>query len=148
MDASSSSRLFSGKILKPTIFIQGPTNFFNGLRIPFLRNILGRKSDSIVGIRGCNMGYWKEDAFSINGYNEEIEGWGREDSEFIARLINNGVLKRNLRLGAVQFHIYHQEYDRTLLNKNDRVLNQTLEHNLTYCDQGINQKVLSAVAQG
>ena len=83
------------------------------------------------------MGYWRDDALHVNGYNEDIVGWGREDSEFIARLINYGVMKRNLRLGAVQFHIYHKEYDRTLLNKNDSILNHTLKSKLITCTKGI-----------
>ena len=83
------------------------------------------------------MGYWKEDAFNINGYNEKIEGWGREDSEFVARMVNNGLYKRNLRMGGIEFHIYHAEYDRKLLNKNDDVLNMTLSKKLTSCEFGI-----------
>ena len=86
------------------------------------------------------MGYWKEDALFVNGYNEEIEGWGREDSEFIARLINNNLSKLNMRLGGVQFHIYHKEYDRTLLNKNDSILKTTIENKTIACENGIVKK--------
>jgi len=83
------------------------------------------------------MGYWKQDALDVNGYNEQIEGWGREDSEFVARLVNYDLYKRNLRLGGIQFHIYHQEYDRELLNKNDDILNYTVDEKLIYCENGI-----------
>ena len=86
------------------------------------------------------MGYWKEDAYLVNGYNEDIEGWGREDSEFVARLVNNGLYKRNLRFGGIQFHIYHKEYDRELLHQNDSILEQTIHKKLKWCDDGIFEK--------
>ncbi|MEN8247337.1 MAG: glycosyltransferase [Bacteroidota bacterium] len=132
-----SDRLFKNEIEVPNIFMKGTVNFFNGVRIPFLKKIFARKKKSINGIRGCNMAYWKENAYKVNGYNENIVGWGREDSEFVARLTNVGLYKRNLRLGGVQFHIYHEENDRKLLNKNDDILNDTLKNNLTYCTHGI-----------
>ena len=31
------------------------------------------------------------DCEKINGFNNDFEGWGREDSEFILRLINSGI---------------------------------------------------------
>lgn len=132
-------RIFNHQVTAPNIFMEGTVNFFNGIRIPFLQNLISSKQKSIVGIRGCNMGYWKEDAFKVNGYNEKIEGWGREDSEFVARLINDGLYKRNLRLGGIQFHVYHAEYDRKLLNKNDDILNKAIQQELTTCEFGINR---------
>ena len=30
--------------------------------------------------RGCNVSFWKSDFIAANGYNEDIKGWGREDS--------------------------------------------------------------------
>ncbi len=135
-----SNKIFTGEIKRPHIFMRGATNFFNGIRIPLLHNLLGVKRRSIEGIRGCNMAFWKDDAFKVNGYNEDIEGWGREDSEFVARLVNNGLYKRNLRVGAIEYHLYHPEYDRKLLTKNDDILNQTIAHQLTRCEYGIYQQ--------
>ena len=37
------------------------------------------------------MAFYKKDFESVNGFNNDFEGWGREDSEFVARLINNGI---------------------------------------------------------
>ncbi len=133
----TSKKIFDGKITNPHVYMRGVINFFNGIRMPFLQKLISIKRFSIQGIRGCNMAYWKADAYKVNGYNEEIQGWGREDSEFVARLVNAGIYKRNLRLGGVQYHIYHKEYDRKLLNKNDGILNETLTKNLTWCKNGI-----------
>jgi len=137
-----SQKVFHKKIKQPNIFMKGVVNFFNGMHIPLLRDFLAMKRLSIVGIRGCNMAYWKKDAFKVNGYNEEIQGWGREDSEFVARLVNLGIYKRNLRFGGIQYHIYHREYDRELLNKNDNILNVTMKDKLIYCKEGIVNETL------
>lgn len=137
LDRDVSQKVFEGVLKRPNVFMKGVVNFFNGIRISFLQKPISIKRLSIVGIRGCNMAYWKADAFEVNGYNEEIHGWGREDSEFVARLVNNGIYKRNLRLGGIQYHIYHKEYDRKLLTKNDDILNQTINKKLITCKKGI-----------
>ena len=139
LDEVLSKRLFNDEIKSPNIFMKGAVNFFNGIRVPAIQNMLANKKKSIDGIRGCNMAYWKKDAIKVNGYNEEIVGWGREDSEFVARLINTGLFKRNLRLGGVQFHIYHEEHDRDLLNKNDNILEKTIKDKKITCKVGIKQ---------
>ncbi len=137
LNAKASERLFNFEADEPSIWMKGTTNFFNGLRVPLLQPFLTSKKRSIEGIRGCNMAYWKKDAFRVNGYNEAIQGWGREDSEFAARLINIGLYKRNLRLGGIEFHLYHKEYDRKLLNKNDDILHRAISEKLTQCEEGL-----------
>jgi len=134
-----SQKLFNKEIKQPNVLMKGVINFFNGIRIPFLQKLISFNRLTIVGVRGCNMAYWKKDAFLVNGYNEDIQGWGREDSEFVARLVNNGIYKRNLRMGGIQYHLYHKEYDRKLLTKNDDILTRTIEKKLTICKNGINK---------
>jgi predicted glycosyltransferase involved in capsule biosynthesis len=46
-----------------------------------------------IAVRGCNMSFWKEDLIKVNGYDEEMTGWGREDSEISARLVHNRIKK-------------------------------------------------------
>jgi len=135
-----SQKLFKNEIRMPHVLMKGVINFFNGIRLPFFQKLISMKRLSIQGIRGCNMAYWKKDAFLVNGYNEDIQGWGREDSEFVARLVNNGIYKRNLRMGGVQYHIYHKEYDRKLLTTNDDILTKTLTNNMKDCENGIIKK--------
>ena len=52
---------------------------------PLLRTCHGLR-----GIRGCNLGIWRDDLVRVNGYNEDFVGWGREDSELAVRLMNTG----------------------------------------------------------
>lgn len=139
LNSRISEKIFNNRIKRPNVWMKGVVNFFNGIRIPFLQKIISFQRLSIIGIRGCNMAYWREDAIRVNGYNENIKGWGREDSEFVARLVNSGVYKRNLRFGAIQYHIYHKEYDRELLNRNDDILNSTLKQKKIFCKNGISK---------
>ena len=137
LNADASQRIFNHQVETPNIFMEGTINFFNGIRIPLLHNVFSAKKPSYKGIRGCNMAYWKDDAIRINGYNEDMEGWGSEDHEFVARMINIGLIKRNLRLGGIQFHIFHEEYDRNLITKNDNILKIATDRKLIYCENGI-----------
>ena len=45
---------------------------------PLLQNL---RSDDGMYVRGCHMAFWRNDLVAVNGYNEDIEGLGREDSE-------------------------------------------------------------------
>ena len=89
------------------------------------------------GIKSCNMAFYKKACININGFNNEFEGWGREDSEFVIRLINNGIKRNNIRFKAIQFHLWHQENSRRSLPKNDLILNEALINSITWCKNGL-----------
>ena len=78
------------------------------------------------GVLGSNMSYWRDDAMAINGYNEKMEGWGKEDDEFGIRLNNLGVKKRALRFSAIQYHLYHQLNSRANLAQNKAILDESI----------------------
>ena len=84
------------------------------------------------------MAFYKTDCININGFNNDFEGWGREDSEFIARLINSGIIRKNIRFSAIQYHLWHNENSRESLKKNDEILKNTINQNLKCCENGIN----------
>ena len=52
------------------------------------------KSITLSKTRGCNFSCWKKDFIIVNGYNEDMVGWGFEDSELSVRLINKGLFKK------------------------------------------------------
>ena len=70
----------------------------------------------------------------FNGY-----GWGREDSEFVVRLLNSGINRKNLRFNAIQFHLWHNENTRALLQQNDILLQNAIDNNAKWCDNGVDK---------
>ena len=73
----------------------------------------------------------------VNGFNEKFNKWGREDSEFVERLYNTGIRRRNLKFRGIQFHLYHPEGKAD--KENDFLLNMAIEQKLTWCEKGIDQ---------
>ncbi|HUK01958.1 MAG TPA: glycosyltransferase family 2 protein [Steroidobacteraceae bacterium] len=88
-------------------------------------------------IRGCNQAYWKHDLLAVNGFNEAMIGWGREDNEIAARLYHRGIVRRNLKFQALAIHLHHPRRAPQGFNPNDYVLNDTLERRLTWCERGL-----------
>ncbi len=111
----------------------------NCWRSYLLARLFSFKSVSLTGIKTCNFAFLKKDAVTVNGFNEEFIGWGREDSEFTARLINSGLRRQNMRFAALAYHLYHPMNDRTRLEHNDRILRRTIDLKLTWCEKGIDQ---------
>lgn len=110
----------------------------NGRRIPWLTPLFSRyKASDGTYARSCNMACWRSDLMAVNGYNEDISGWGREDSELSCRLINAGVKKRFLKFGAIQFHLHHPENSKERDPRNIALLEQTRAQKLTRIPNGI-----------
>jgi glycosyltransferase involved in cell wall biosynthesis len=105
----------------------------------FLYKFFSIKENYLKGIKTCNMSFFKKDFISVNGFNNEFKGWGREDSEFIVRLLNKGINRITLKFSAIQYHLWHDEADRKALVVNDKLLQKAVTENLDWCDQGINK---------
>ncbi|MEQ7798441.1 glycosyltransferase family 2 protein [Pedobacter sp. ASV1-7] len=124
-------------------FSKGITNVFSVLRIPLMWPVFEtsykNKGNEVYEIHGCNMAYWRKDIIKVNGYNELFNGWGPEDKELIARMMNAGIQKRFIKLGALAFHLYHKENSRKMLEKNTELFEETIAKKLVYCEKGINQ---------
>lgn len=93
--------------------------------------------DFIKGIRGCNMSFYKSDCVAINGFNEAFEGWGREDSEFVARFLFNGGELRRLKFAGIVYHLYHPESTRTMLESNHNIYLKTIAAKSRFCTLGL-----------
>lgn len=79
-----------------------------------------------AAVRTCNMGMFLEDARLVSGFDESFVGWGREDSDFVVRLLNRGLRIRSGRLAACVAHLYHDEADRDRLSDNETRFQYTL----------------------
>ncbi|MBL7003447.1 MAG: glycosyltransferase family 2 protein [Gammaproteobacteria bacterium] len=135
---------FTKKILKtkkikiPSFFSNEVKNKLNIFRIPFISTMLCRKNNQNMSrIRGCNFSLFKDDIIKVNGFNEEFTTWGKEDSEFVKRLFNAGIYRKNLKFSALQYHLYHKEGSAN--DNNISILNNTINNNLIWCQDGINQ---------
>lgn len=120
-------------------FSKGIRNRLNTFYNPFLMKLFSFYNKKMMKVRGCNMSFWRQDLIAINGYNEDMTGWGREDSEICARLINLNKLKKHIKFGAVEYHQYHKLSSRSELNKNHEILTKTIDENLTFCQNGLNK---------
>ncbi|MBK8109891.1 MAG: hypothetical protein IPK46_05905 [Saprospiraceae bacterium] len=83
------------------------------------------------------MHFWMEDAVRVNGFNEAFIGWGREDSEFVCRLLNAGIQRKNIALAAVAWHLYHPEASRKMLPENDAILEKCIKEGHRYAATGM-----------
>ncbi len=118
---------------------RGVENKKNCIRSEILASLFSFKSKNVYGVRTCNFAFWRRDAIAVNGFNEEFVGWGREDSEFTARLIHRGLVRRNLKFNALAYHLYHAINDRSFLEINDTILQETLDRKKIWCEKGISQ---------
>ena len=124
--------------LKFSFFSNGLKNRKNAIHSKLLSIIFSNKTSYLRGIRSCNMSFYRQDCFNINGFNNEFEGWGREDSEFAVRLKNSGVKRRNIRFNAIQFHLWHNENAKVSLDRNNLILQNTINNHIQWCENGIN----------
>ncbi|HEF3298818.1 glycosyltransferase family 2 protein [Campylobacter coli] len=87
-----------------------------------------KKTTLIKGIRGCNMSFFKADFDELDGFNENFIGWGREDSEFVARFLFNKGIFRRLKFNAIAYHIYHEENSKKMLESNHQIYLETIKN--------------------
>jgi len=156
MSEQATGRLLAGG--RPTFAPWADADFqvFDGIkRLYAFRSLaLARwKSGARSGgrVMSCNMSCWREDLLRVNGFDEQMEGYGAEDRELAARLGNAGVRRRALKWAALAAHLEHrsraqEEVDDPNLPNNQVYLRTVREH-ITRCEQGIDAH-LAAMAAG
>ena len=107
-------------------FTPGIKNRLNALRIPFLSNLIKTDPYCSKNIKACNLAFWREDYIAVNGYDNLFQGWGHEDDEFAARLINYGVKKRRLKMAAICYHLNHEINSKNYEARNRAIYNETV----------------------
>ena len=120
-----------------SLLSNGLQNRKNAFHSNILSTLFSNKRNYLRGIRTCNMAFYKQDCININGFNNDFEGWGREDTEFITRLLNSGINRKNVRFNAIQFHLWHNENIRSSLEKNDAILQEAINNHTQWCNNGI-----------
>ncbi len=121
------------------MFDKGISKRTRNIRIPFLASQYKRQEEISSKLRGCNLSYWKKDFVAVNGYNEDFEGWGREDSELIVRMTNNNVLGKRIRYAGIVYHIWHKVADQSRFKINDSLQEKSRVEKSVWCENGISQ---------
>jgi glycosyltransferase involved in cell wall biosynthesis len=138
LSEKQTKKALAKKIVNFSFFSSELKNRKNSIHSKLLCSIFSNKKNHLHGIKSCNMAFYRKDCININGFNNEFEGWGREDSEFVVRLINSGVKRKNVRFNAIQFHLWHNENSRISLEKNDAILDDSINNCIKWCENGIN----------
>ena len=139
LNESTTKKIVNYQNINIALFSTGLKNRKNAIYSDFLSKIFLTKSNVLNGIKTCNLAFYKSDCIKVNGFNNDIEGWGREDSEFVARLLNSSICKKNIHFNIIQFHLWHPDSSREVLQKNDLILQKAIYSKLNWCDNGINQ---------
>lgn len=131
--------LFSAEKIKFNYFSKGIKKRGRSIHLPLLTNLYKPVEERSRKLRGCNMSFWREDFIKINGFNEELVGWGIDDSEMIQRLHNIGILGKRLKFAGIAYHIYHPEQSKSHIEINLEIERQAEKQQLTSIKKGINQ---------
>ncbi|MBW1858975.1 MAG: glycosyltransferase family 2 protein [Deltaproteobacteria bacterium] len=112
-------------------------NIGNGHHIIRVPIFPAYSTTKLSGIRSCNMGFFREDIFAVNGFNEDFVGWGREDSELAVRFYQYGLRRKEHPFMAICFHLWHDENDKNRLAVNDELLRKAIESDEYVCSKGL-----------
>jgi len=91
------------------------------------------------GAMTCNLAVWRDDFYRVNGFDEDFVGWGHEDAEFVGRLINSGVFRKEGRFAAPVLHLWHHNQHRGREAGNLQRLHDHLAKRLTWADAGVDR---------
>jgi glycosyltransferase involved in cell wall biosynthesis len=89
------------------------------------------------GAQGCNLGIWRSDLVTVDGFEGGFSSWGREDSDILIRLMHAGVHRKDGRMATGVLHLWHPEADRSRLQENERRLAEVLSSNRIRAVQGL-----------
>ena len=133
------SGVLDNKIITFNFFSKEIKNKTRSLHIPFFSIFYKSYFGISEKFRGCNVSFWREDFLSVNGYNEDFEGWGREDSDLAIRLGNSGVKAKRLRYAGILYHIYHKINSKANLELNNTIQNNTIQNKTIKVINGIDK---------
>ncbi|MEP6908399.1 MAG: glycosyltransferase [Pseudoxanthomonas sp.] len=138
-DAGLTQRMLDGGLDTPGFFSRGIERRRHTLRLPVLARCYARPGTKRRGIKSCNMAFWRDDLLRLNGFNEAMTGWGREDTELATRAFHAGLLRRDVRFSVLATHLHHRTRKHVLDNPNDRIVDDTRARQLIHCELGIDQ---------
>ena len=133
------NKLFSQEQISFNYFSKGIKKRGRTLHFPLLTNFYKPIEKRSRKLRGCNISFWREDFIKVNGFNENLVGWGIDDSEMIQRLHNIGIVGKRLKFAGIVYHIYHIEQSKSHIDINLEIEKQAEKENLTSIEKGVSQ---------
>ena len=135
LDKTISEAIIRGEILRPCFWQAGISHRENMLYLPGLSWLTVRYKRRIPYGGGGNLGVWKSDIIKVNGYNEDYEGWGYEDNDFILRLRNMGLISKAAKFQSIVYHLWHEK--RPENHRNKQLLEQKNNNSSVRCRNGL-----------
>jgi glycosyltransferase involved in cell wall biosynthesis len=143
-----SDRLLQDPRLRPRFFSGDIERRRHTLRLPLLSRLYLSLSRGVPRmIKSCNQGWWRQDLLRLNGFDERMHGWGREDDELALRAMFAGISCRQLRLSGLAFHLHHRNRHEHGESGNDAYLAQSEEREASYCEYGLDRHLADCAAQ-
>lgn len=111
-----------GALPKIAYRLHGHTNKVLQLlvRLPDIGRV--RSGFTFRRIKSCNMGVWRRDLDTVNGFDESFSGWGHEDTDLVMRLYNAGVMRKYGSFATEVMHLWHPEAKRDQESSNKSVV--------------------------
>jgi glycosyltransferase involved in cell wall biosynthesis len=94
--------------------------------------------------RSCNLAIWRADFDAVDGFDSEYNGWGREDSDLLVRLLHAGVRRKDGTFATGVLHLWHPAAERSFLAANDEKLARAIGERRVKARQGLS--VLASAA--
>ena len=100
------------------------------------------------GARSCNLAIWRRDLDTVDGFDADYSGWGKEDSDIIVRLLHAGVSRKDGTFATGVIHLWHAEADRSALLENERKLASLLQGDHVRAKRGLSVLRVGSVQAG
>ena len=89
------------------------------------------------GARSCNLAVWRADLDRVDGFDSVFNGWGKEDSDLLVRLLRAGVRRKDGAYATGVLHLWHPPADRGKLADNEARLRRVIESGRVRAEQGL-----------
>lgn len=140
-----SQRMLTPPHAFPGLFARDMGNRKYRLRCRWLSRLKTRPATPFQRMAGCNQAYWRAHLIKVNGFDENMVGWGAEDRELAVRMLNAGFERRLLRFAAVAIHLHHESRSGPFVgNPNFDRLQAAVACKLARCELGLDQHMSEA----
>jgi glycosyltransferase involved in cell wall biosynthesis len=128
--------ILESKHISISPFQSGLGSKINATRFPVMCPVFFGNPSLTRNVKGCNFAFWKNNFIEVNGYDNSMEGWGHEDIEIAARLVNIGIKCRHLKMVAVCYHLHHKLNSRHQQKSNFLVYERVVKEHIKFCENG------------